>query len=379
MNTVLPARRTLAAAHRASAPSLPRLALMGSGTVGRAFVARYESLRGAGIALPAFAWVGNSRGAYEASPPAVALARLSTLPYAGSVEPGPPDLSAGDILVDATASDAVAERHASWLARGVHVVTANKLGVGASLQRANDVALAARRTGARYGDRATVGAGLPLLRSIRELVAGGDRIHALEGVLSGSLAWLFDRFDGMRPFSGFVRDARAAGYTEPDPRVDLSGEDVRRKLLLLVRAAGIPLESERVEVESLVPAALADAGDGDIDAHLGSLDAPMRRRFQQAHRDRMRLRFLARFEVDAGGAWQASVGLHALPPTHVLCAGRGTDNRVALHSCRYRAQPLVIQGPGAGAEVTAAALLDDVLAIFRAQASSGAGATRAAR
>jgi homoserine dehydrogenase len=206
---------------------------------------------------------------------------------------------------------------------------------------------------------------LPLLRCIRELVAGGDRIHAIEGVLSGSLAWLFDRFDGMRPFSGFVREARASGYTEPDPRIDLSGEDVRRKLLLLVRAAGMPLERDRVAVESLVPDELADAGDCEVDALLASLDAPMRRAYQQAYRDRSRLRFLARFEADAGGAWHAAVGLRSLPATHALCGGNGTDNRVAIHSCRYRDQPLVIQGPGAGAAVTAAALLDDVLRIAR--------------
>src|SRR3546814_6602187 len=98
----------------------------------------------------------------------------------------------------------------------------------------------------------SVGAGLPLLRSIRALVAGGDRIHGVEGVLSGSLGWLFGRYDGERPFSDFVREARDAGYTEPDPRIDLSGEDVRRKLLILARAAGLSLHPDGIRVESLV-------------------------------------------------------------------------------------------------------------------------------
>ena len=115
---------------------------------------------------------------------------------------------------------------------------------------------------------------------MRELVAGGDRIHAVEGVLSGSLAWLFDHYDGMRPFSGFVREARAAGYTEPDPRIDLSGEDVRRKLLILARAAGLPLQADAVQVDSLVPASLAVAPLNEVDVRLPSLDTPLRERIQ---------------------------------------------------------------------------------------------------
>jgi homoserine dehydrogenase len=264
----------------------------------------------------------------------------------------------GDIVVDATASEAVAEKHALWLTRGVHVVTANKLGNGSTWSRAQAIAQAHTHAGTRYGDSATVGAGLPLLRSIRELVRGGDRIHRVEGVLSGSLAWLFNHFDGMRLFSGFVREARNAGYTEPDPRLDLSGEDVRRKLLILARAAGLPLQAQDVRVESLVPAELAALPADELDAALPTLDAPLAARFKHAYRNGEKLRFLGRFDADG-----ASVGLQALPSDHPLCGGGGTDNKVAIFSDRYTQQPLVIQGPGAGAEVTAAALLDDVLRI----------------
>ena len=126
------------------------------------------------------------------------------------------------IVIDATASEAVADRHARWLSQGIHVVTACKLGQGTSLSRWHAIRDAQRIGGTRYGDSATVGAGLPLLRRIRALQTGGDRIHAIAGVLSGSLAWLFNHYDGLRPFSGFVRQARDAGYTEPDPRDDLS-------------------------------------------------------------------------------------------------------------------------------------------------------------
>ncbi len=350
----------LAAAQRSSPAS--KLALLGTGVVGAAFVARYQRLRQGGSPLPAFAWLANSRvlNACDDAPvkalenARAALATASDLPPWTEAEA----LRRGDVLVDATASEIVADRHAEWLARGVHVVTANKLGSGAASVRAHSIADAVRVSGARYGDSATVGAGLPLLRSLRALVAGGDRIHRVEGVLSGSLAWLFNHYDGASPFSALVRVAREAGYTEPDPRQDLSGEDVRRKLLILARAAGLSLSAEEVRVESLVPAELAALPVDGLDGALDLLDAPLVARFDDAHRNGGKLRFLGRFDAEG-----ASVGLQALPVDHPLCGGSGTDNRVAIFSDRYRDQPLLIQGPGAGAEVTAAALLDDVLGI----------------
>jgi homoserine dehydrogenase len=163
-------------------------------------------------------------------------------------------------------------------------------------------------------------------------------------VLSGSLAWLLSRHDGQRPFRELVDEARTLGYTEPDPRQDLSGEDVRRKLLILARAAGVPLESAAVDVRPLHAVALAEA-HARACAHGGVL------------------RYVARLDCRDDGAVSARVGLEVLPAGDPLAAGTGTDNRVAIRSDRYPLQPLLIQGPGAGAEVTAAALLDDALRI----------------
>jgi len=346
-----------------------RIALLGVGTVGNALLARLDALAGSPLVQRlCLVHAANSRHAMNARhglAPTSLAQRLTHATQASALDQVASTLAGSDkrIVIDATASELVAEHHAEWLAQGIHVVTACKLGQGTSLARWRAIRAGCACGETRYGDSATVGAGLPLLRSLRELQAGGDRIHAIAGVLSGSLAWLFNRYDGMRPFSVLVRQAREAGYTEPDPREDLSGEDVRRKLLILARAAGYPLEADAVDVASLVLPELATLAKHDVDAALPALDTPLRERYAQAHKLGEKLRFIARLERDDAGAAHARVGLESLPPDHPLAGGAGTDNRVAIWSDRYREQPLVIQGPGAGAEVTAAALLDDVLRI----------------
>ncbi|MGO1071796.1 homoserine dehydrogenase [Lysobacter sp. CA199] len=344
-----------------------RVALLGTGTVGGAVIARLASWRGSALGERlSLVHVANSRrAAVDAGGivPEHAVTALAASSHASALDDVAGALGDGGarVVIDATASEAVAERHAQWLAQGIHVVTACKIGQGTSLARWRAIREACAHGGSAYGDSATVGAGLPLLRSLRELQAGGDRIHAIAGVLSGSLAWLFNHYDGMRPFSVLVRQARDAGYTEPDPRDDLSGEDVRRKLLILARAAGVALDAGEVEVASLVPPELAILSKDSVDAALPALDNALRERYAQAYKNGEKLRFLARLERAEDGRVSAKVGLESLPGDHPLAGGAGTDNKVAIWSDRYRAQPLVIQGPGAGAEVTAAGLLDDVL------------------
>lgn len=342
-----------------------RIALLGTGTVGSAFIARYQHLQTRGVALPPVRWLANSRTAQTVGADLEGpLQQARTAPR--GTAPALPwaqdqHLQRGDVVVDATASDDVAAWHAPWLARGVHVVTANKLGCGGQLERAQLIAARGAANSARYGDSATVGAGLPLLSSLRALRAGGDHIHSIEGVLSGSLAWLFHRYDGSQAFSSVVREALHAGFTEPDPREDLSGEDVRRKLLILARACGWALHAEQVQVHSLVPASLATLPPASALDALSQFDAPLQQRWRDAQDRGQVLRFVGRVD-----ATSARVELRALPSTHALASGTGTDNRVAIHSDRYRDQPLLIQGPGAGPAVTAAALLDDVLRIASA-------------
>ena len=355
---------------------IARLALLGSGTVGQAVLDRLHQWRstdtGEGLKL---VFAANTRFALHDPAglcPATARSRLVGAPRSASgCQSGALEHVLGGrgvrILIDATADGGVARRHPELLRAGIHVATACKLAAGTSLKLWDEIRAACAEHGSGFGDRATVGAGLPLLRSIRELRAGGDRIHGIAGVMSGSLAWLFDRFDGTRPFSALVREARDRGFTEPDPREDLSGEDVRRKILILARAAGFRLESDEVEVRSLVPPGLASLPIDELDRELPQIDSPLASLLDAARAEGQSLRFVARLENG-----RARVGVEAIGPRDPLAGGAGTDNRVAIWSDRYAAQPMIIQGPGAGPEVTAAALLDDVLSL-RAAALARAG------
>ena len=262
------------------------------------------------------------------------------------------------VIIDATASAELAARHPDWLVRGCHVVTANKALAGGGL--AGWRALQAGCVhGARYGDSATVGAGLPALATLRRLHACGDCVARIEGVFSGSLSYLFNHYDGRQPFSTLLREACALGYTEPDPRADLSGGDVARKLLILARAAGFPLQRGDIEVENLVPEALRDIPQDEFLERLEELDAPIAARLAAAiSRDGV-LRYLARFDADG----HARVGLAEVPATHPAAHLLGADNLFAFTTQRYAQRPLVIQGAGAGPEVTAQALLGDILAL----------------
>jgi len=265
------------------------------------------------------------------------------------------------VIIDCSANDAVAERYAGWLARGIHVATPNKQ-AGAGPSARWRAIRAATANGARFRYEATVGAGLPVISTLRDLFDTGDEMLAVDGILSGTLAWLFNRYDGTQPFSDLVREAHALGYTEPDPRDDLSGTDVARKLVILAREAGIGIELAGIEVESLVPPALRTLCTEDFMRHLPDLDSAIAERHAQAARNGDVLRYVARLDREG----HARVGLVELPRTHAFANLRLTDNVVQFTTLRYRDNPLVVQGPGAGPEVTAAGVFADLLRICAA-------------
>ena len=266
-------------------------------------------------------------------------------------------------IVDCSASDEVASRYAGWLAAGIHVVTPNKQAGAGSRPRYEAIAAAAAASGARFRYEATVGAGLPVVSTLRDLLDTGDEIVAIEGILSGTLAWLFNKFDGSVPFSQLVAEARALGYTEPDPRDDLSGTDVARKLVILARESGHALSLEDVQVQSLVPEALRGGSADAFMARLAEVDDEYAERLRKARAEGKVLRYVARLDADG----RASVGLVELPDDHAFAKLRLTDNIVQFSTRRYRDNPLIVQGPGAGAEVTAAGVFADLLRVAAGQ------------
>jgi aspartokinase/homoserine dehydrogenase 1 len=202
-----------------------------------------------------------------------------------------------------------------------------------------------------------VGAGLPVIQTLRDLRETGDEINSIEGIFSGTLAYLFNLYDGTVPFSAIVRDAKQRGYTEPDPRDDLSGTDVARKLIILAREMGQRLDLGDVKVESLVP---TDLAAGSIDEFLDGLagyDAPMLERYKKAKAAGKVLRFVGR--ITAQG--DATVGVVELDAKHAFANIALTDNVVRFATARYNNNPLIVQGPGAGPGVTAGGVFADLL------------------
>ncbi|MFT3806525.1 bifunctional aspartate kinase/homoserine dehydrogenase I [Arenimonas sp.] len=268
------------------------------------------------------------------------------------------------VILDCSASDAVAAHYADWLAAGIHVITPNKNAGAGDWGRYQAIRASAARSGARFRYEATVGAGLPIIQTLRDLLDTGDELLAVDGIFSGTLAWLFNRYDGAKPFSELVLEAKALGYTEPDPRDDLSGTDVARKLVILAREAGVALSLAEVQVESLVPAVLADASREEFLQRLGEADAAMRERHAAAKARGNVLRYVASLRPARDGASaQACVGLVELAADHAFAHLRLTDNVVQFSTRRYSENPLVVQGPGAGPEVTAAGVFADLLRV----------------
>jgi bifunctional aspartokinase / homoserine dehydrogenase 1 len=262
------------------------------------------------------------------------------------------------VIIDCSGSAEVAARYADWMARGIHIITPSKLAASGPLEEWHRLRETRRAAGVRYLGETTVGAGLPIIQTLRDLRQTGDEIIAIEGILSGTLAFLFNGYDGSRPFSEIVREAKELGFTEPDPRDDLSGRDVARKLVILAREMGLEIELEQVGVESLVPAELVEVGiDTFLDRYKG-WDEAMRERLESARGRGQVLRHVAHLDGHTG---QAVVGLKEFPSDHAFAHARLTDNIIQFVTRRYHDNPLVVQGPGAGPAVTAAGVFADLL------------------
>jgi len=261
------------------------------------------------------------------------------------------------VVIDCTADGEVAKHYRDWLELGIHVVTPNKKANSASMDYYDSLKVARRIGGSHYLYEGTVGAGLPVIQTLRDLRETGDEIDSIEGIFSGTLAYLFNVYDGSVPFSAIVNEAKQRGYTEPDPRDDLSGTDVARKLIILAREMGLRLEMSDVQVASLVPVDLAHGTIDDFLAGLSAYDAGMQQRFAAAAAAGKVLRYVGR--ITSTG--EATVGLVELDRKHAFANIALTDNVVRFATARYNKNALIVQGPGAGPEVTAGGVFADLL------------------
>ncbi|MGB9097601.1 bifunctional aspartate kinase/homoserine dehydrogenase II [Erwinia sp.] len=260
------------------------------------------------------------------------------------------------VVLDVTASETLADQYLDFASYGFHVVSANKVAGASSSDRYRQIRDAFAKTGSQWLYNATVGAGLPVNHTVRDLRESGDSILSISGIFSGTLSWLFLQYDGTVPFTELVDQAWQQGLTEPDPRVDLSGQDVMRKLVILAREAGYDIEPDQVRVESLVPKSCEGESVDHFFENGDALNDQMQQRFEAAQEMGLLLRYVARF--DANG--KARVGVEAVRSEHPLASLLPCDNVFAIESRWYRDNPLVIRGPGAGRDVTAGAIQSDL-------------------
>jgi aspartokinase/homoserine dehydrogenase 1 len=263
------------------------------------------------------------------------------------------------IFIDNTASDDIPQLYQTILGNNVSIVTPNKVACSANQETYDELKRISRKFNSRFLFETNVGAGLPVISTLNDLIQSGDRIKKIEAVLSGSLNFIFNNYDGTRSFKEIVKIAEVEGYTEPDPRVDLSGKDVMRKILILIREAGMQMEIEEIENEDFIPRPCMEADSiEEFYQLLESNESVFQELLNGAQAENKRIKFVARY--DEG---KAVTGLGFYDRDHPFYNLEGKDNIVLFTTDRYSEQPLVIKGAGAGAEVTASGIFADVIRI----------------
>ncbi|NDV59292.1 bifunctional aspartate kinase/homoserine dehydrogenase I [Bacteroides sp. 519] len=262
------------------------------------------------------------------------------------------------VFVDCTASPDIAALYKDLLSHNVSVVAANKIAASSEYDNYRELKQTARRRGVKYLFETNVGAGLPIINTINDLMNSGDKILKIEAVLSGTLNYIFNKISADIPFSRTIKMAQEERYSEPDPRIDLSGKDVIRKLVILAREAGYRLEQSDVEKNLFVPDSFFEGSLDEFWGRISGLDADFEARRQVLEKENKHWRFVAKLENG-----KASVGLQEVGPTHPFYNLEGSNNIILLTTERYKEYPMMIQGYGAGASVTAAGVFADIMSI----------------
>ena len=265
------------------------------------------------------------------------------------------------ILIDCTADEGVSQKYREIFQSNISIVTANKKANSANYKYYNRLRKDTAAHNVKFLYETNVGSAMPIINTIQDIIATGDRITRIEGVLSGTLSYIFNIFDEKRPFSQSVLLAQENGFTEPDPREDLNGKDVARKLLILIRECGYSHEFRDIKIENLIPKDARKLGSiKEFFAVLKKNDPEMEKMRKDAQEKGKVLRYIATF---ANG--KADTGLKEIGPEHPFYILNGNENIVSIYTNYYKKYPLTIRGPGAGAELTAAGVLADVLRVSR--------------